>query len=49
MFRFLSLSFLLFDNSLLRIVDWHISYIFKILFTEYAISNVEEIVVFVSQ
>ena len=49
MFRFLSLIKLLTDNFSIRIVDWRITNNFKTFFILYAISNVEEIVEFVSQ
>ena len=49
MFRFEAKVVLLNDNSSLRMVDWHISKNFRILFTLYDVSIVGEIVAFVSQ
>ena len=49
MFRLLSLIIFIIDSSSSRIVDWHISNNFKILFTLYATSNVGKVVAFVSQ
>ena len=45
-FRLLSLIILIIDNSSLRTGDRHISINFKILFTLYATSNVEEVSAF---
>ena len=49
MFSFESLVIFLLDKSSLRIVDWHMSNNFRILFTLYAVSIVGKTVAFVSQ
>ena len=49
MFRFRSLIIISVDSSSLRIVDWHLSNNFKLLYTLYAISIVREIVLHLFQ